>query len=123
MVDFGGFVGIFETSQVEPAHGNHLVVSFGAEKGSCRVYSEDGRDLELAVGDPYATVPTWETSMPRVPVPTEARRESNCVADFVLAIRRKTRDYPTIADGAAVQGVLDAILQSAKSGRWVNVKS
>ena len=70
MVDFGSFVGIFETSQVEPAHGNHLVVSFGGEKGTCRVYSEDGGNIEVAVGTPYASHPTWATHVPKIPIPT-----------------------------------------------------
>ena len=43
------------------------------------------------------------------------------VADFVDAIANGAPFAPDFADGAAVQAVLDASLESAKTGRWVKV--
>ena len=118
MIDFGSFVGMFETSQVEPAHGNHFVVSLGAENGSCRLSSEDQDALEIALGDPYATHATWTTCLPRTVIPSDYRVGGGCIRDFVLAIQRKLRDYPSFADGSVVQEVLDGILRSSVTGRW-----
>jgi len=125
MVDFGQFVGIFETSQVEPAHGNHLVLSVGGERGSARVYSEDGEQLEIACGAPYATAQTWQTCLPKTAVPTSKRRQfvsgRPCIDDFFNAIRKRTRDYPSFEDGLAAQRVLDGVLKSARTNRWEKV--
>ncbi len=123
MVDFGAFVGIFETSQVEPAHGNHLVVSFGGENGSARVYSEDGKRFELALGEPYANYPTWKTCLPWVDVPTtkqlNLKSGRGCIDDFYSAIRDGLADYPSFEDGLAAQKVLNGILESERTKAWV----
>lgn len=121
MVDFGSFVGMFETSQVEPAHGNHLVVSIGAEHGTCRLYSEDHDGFEIALGAPYADNPTWTTSVPRISIPSTRMVVSSCIPDFVAAIQGKLKDYPSFEDGCTVQNVLDAIFRSSKSNKWENV--
>lgn len=117
MVDFGTFVAIFETSQVEPGHGNHLVVSMGGEKGSCRLYSEDSKGFELYL-DPTGGATGWATSMPHVENPKDLVVGGPCAHDFVKAINGKLKDYPSFRDGYAVQEVLDAILKSAKTEKW-----
>ncbi|MCX7014862.1 MAG: Gfo/Idh/MocA family oxidoreductase, partial [Candidatus Sumerlaeota bacterium] len=123
MVDFGSFVGLFETSQVEPAHGNHLVVSVGGATGTARVYSEQGEQLEIACGAPYATLPSWKTCLPWTDVPTSRIRQFKsgrpCIDDFAAAIRKTTKDYPSFEDGLAAQRVLDGILKSMETRRWV----
>jgi predicted dehydrogenase len=40
---------------------------------------------------------------------------------FVRAIRGETTDYPTFRDGAAAQGVVDAVDRSAVERRWIGV--
>jgi predicted dehydrogenase len=40
---------------------------------------------------------------------------------FVRAVRGETTDYPTFQDGAAVQGVVDAVDASAEERRWIEV--
>jgi predicted dehydrogenase len=42
---------------------------------------------------------------------------------FLRAIRSETRDYPTFRDGAEAQRVIDAVEQSARERRWVDVRS
>jgi predicted dehydrogenase len=93
----------------------------GAENGSCRLYSEDRDGFELALGDPYATHPTWATHLPRALVPPSYRTTGACIPDFVLAIRHKLRDYPSFEDALVVQNVLEGIARSARTNRWEKV--
>jgi len=125
MVDFGRFTGIFETSQVEPGHGNHLEVSLGTDNGSVKICAETPDEMELAIGAPSATEVTWQTCLPKVVVPTSKRkimeRGQPCIDSFHRAITRQTKDYPRLEDGLAAQRVLEAIAKSAKSNRWEKV--
>ena len=40
---------------------------------------------------------------------------------FVRAVRGETADYPTFADGAEVQRVVDAVDLAARERRWIPV--
>jgi predicted dehydrogenase len=42
--------------------------------------------------------------------------------DFVTQLNSKKVTYPTFADGLACQRVLEAVVKSAESGKWVKVK-
>jgi myo-inositol 2-dehydrogenase/D-chiro-inositol 1-dehydrogenase len=44
------------------------------------------------------------------------------VADFIAGIESGKPAAPTFRDGLATDYVTDAVLKSAKSGRWTNVK-
>ncbi|MDQ8182036.1 Gfo/Idh/MocA family oxidoreductase [Pelagicoccus sp. SDUM812005] len=44
------------------------------------------------------------------------------VADFIAALGKKTPAGPTFKDGLATDYVTDAVLKSAKTGRWTKVK-
>jgi len=41
---------------------------------------------------------------------------------FLRAIRGETRDYPTFADGAAAQRVVDAVERAVRERRWVELQ-
>ena len=57
---------------------------------------------------------------PRVDDPLIGYKYDQGVA-FVRAVRGETTDYPTFQDGAAVQGVVDAVDASAQERRWIEV--
>jgi predicted dehydrogenase len=57
---------------------------------------------------------------PRVDDPLIGYEYDQGVA-FVRAVRGETTDYPTFQDGAAVQGVVDAVDASAQERRWIEV--
>jgi len=41
--------------------------------------------------------------------------------EFISAIHEKRNCWPSFADGARVQAVIDSVLASEKSGKWVDV--
>jgi predicted dehydrogenase len=57
---------------------------------------------------------------PRVDDPLIGYKYDQGVA-FVRAVRGEATDYPTFQDGAAVQGVVDAVDLSAQERRWIQV--
>jgi predicted dehydrogenase len=90
--------------------------------------------LQLSLGPAMARRQHWATvevpsdfavypgspRNPRADDPLVAYKYDQGVA-FVRAIHGETADYPTFRDGAAVQGVVDTIDQSARERRWVEV--
>ncbi len=90
--------------------------------------------LQLSLGPAMARRQHWATvevppdfavypgspRNPRADDPLVAYKYDQGVA-FVRAIHGETTDYPTFRDGAAVQGVVDAVDLSARERRWVEV--
>jgi len=91
-------------------------------------------ELQISLGPAMTSTQQWA----RAEVPPDLRRypgsPRNPLADepllgykmdqgiaFLRAIRGETSDYPTFADGAAAQQVVDAVELAAKERRWVQL--
>jgi len=79
----------------------------------------DGPERQLLVPDAYwgdnrrdAVIETWEDVF---------RKEGRMVQEFVRAVASGVPMTPTFADGARCQRLLDAAVESAQTGRWVDV--
>lgn len=119
LIDFGSFVASFETSQVDIANGGGLVIYVGAEKGTFRISSGDGKFYEVALDETGTSANG--IGMSRVEVAKELQVDSPFNADFILAIQKKTKDYPNFEDGYMIQKALEAVDRSTKTGKWEKI--
>jgi predicted dehydrogenase len=135
----GGAIGTFDLSRAVAGRGGVGRANYqGIEihgTGGAAVY-ELIRPFELlfSLGPAMTSTQQWA----RAEVPPELRKipgsPRNPLADepllgykldqgitFLRAIRGETTDYPTFADGAAVQQVVDAVELAARERRWVTI--
>jgi predicted dehydrogenase len=130
----GGAIGTYEATRVAPGRKNFNSIELSGTKGSLRWNLERMNELELfsfadardAQGfrtimcmdgaHPYAA--SW---WPDGHIVGYEHTFVHHVVDFVRALHDGTPFAPDFADGVAVQAVLDAALQSARSGAWVRV--
>ena len=91
----------------------HLQVSLGRAMARRQHWAtvEVPADLQVYPGSPRN---------PRTDDPLMGYKYDQGVA-FVRAVRGETADYPTFADGAEVQRVVDAVELAARERRWIPV--
>lgn len=136
-----GACGTFEISRVCPGRGagisEEIFIELYGSAGSAVFSLQDPWGLMVALGE-HGRDPT--SPMQRVEVPAEflklpeSRRDVSAhdrrwgyrfdqAFQFVESVRlRKTR-APSFDDGVRCQAVLDAVLESSSTGRWVQVQS
>jgi predicted dehydrogenase len=130
----GGAIGTYEATRVAPGRKNHNCIEVSGTKGSVRWNLERMNELELfsfadtrdAQGfrtiiamdavHPYAA--SW---WPDGHIVGYEHTFVHHVADFVRALHDGSPFSPDFTDGVAVQAVLDAALESARTGRWQQV--
>lgn len=114
---------------------NHITFEINGSKGSLcfdfedmnrlKFYSiEDGEDVrgfrDILVTE--ATQPYIDAWWPGGHIIGYEHTFINAFADFIKAVHEGKSVQPTFEDGLANQIVLEAVEQSAKSGKWVKIK-
>lgn len=135
LADFkSGPTGNFESTKLATGRGEG-----GKSQDYCEVNGEEAsliyyldRPLELQIGK------KGESELRRVSVPEQFLKVPNSPRnvregdplvtfrydqdfEFIAAIREKRNCWPSFVDGARVQAVIDCVLESEKSRRWVDV--
>ncbi len=128
-----GAQGVFQVSKLIAGRGNYHRVELYGGKGSLIYEAEPGYDVSwegrLWVGKAYshgikaATLPkSLVAGLNTKDEPSNRNEAYRCLTDpFFKAIRSGGTVSPDFRDGAAVQAVVDAVAQSATSGKWVDV--
>jgi predicted dehydrogenase len=124
-----GAVGTVATSQVSPGRKNRLFLEISGTEASL-AFDQEQPEL-LWVGDRAGSRtlmrdPTIlsDAALPYSPLPAgHPQGYHDCfdafVADSYATLRGETRDgLPTFADGARAAAICDAVLASARTGRW-----
>jgi len=128
-----GAQGVFQASKLAAGRGNYQRVELHGTSGTLVYEADPGTDPTWE-GRVYAGRPDAGGLAP-VPLPRELasgldgpdpqanRNEAyrRLTDPFFAAIRDGGDVTPDFRDGAAVQAVLDAVAESATSGRWVDV--
>ncbi len=130
----GGAIGTFEATRVAPGRKNYNRIEINGTKGSLVWNFERMNELELFLfSDPpdaqgFRTIMCMDAKHPYSanwwPDGHVLGYEHTFVhhlVDFVRAIHENKPFAPNFDDGFRVQAVLDAALQSTKSGVWVDV--
>ncbi len=130
----GGAIGTYEATRTAPGRKNHNRVEISGEKGSIAWNLERMNELEVFLLDEPRDAQGFRTVMCMDSVHPYAANwwpdghivgyEHTFVhhlADFVAALCANKPFAPGFDDGVAVQAVLEAALQSAKSGAWAKV--
>lgn len=135
----GGASGTFEISRVCPGQGADITENMQIElygtKGSAVFALQDPWGLRIAVGeassDPAKLLERIEIpesfrkldGTPRNPHEGEKRwtYRYDQAFQFIQNVRKGVAEPPTFEDGLRCQKVLDAALESTRTGRWVNI--
>jgi predicted dehydrogenase len=135
MAEFAsGALGVFVASRHAWARHNQLAFELDASRGALK-FNWDVRDeLQVAMADdPQSLRGFRQLSMgPAHPDPWwpiaglgtgYLETTVNQVRDFVEAIDQSREAHPNFADGLRVQRVVDAVIQSARTSSWVDVRA
>lgn len=130
----GGAIGTYEATRVAPGRKNHNCIEVNGTQGSLRWNLERLNELEFFSFADRRDAQGWRTIMcmdsvhpyaanwwPDGHIVGYEHTFVHHVADFVRAVHDGDPFVPDFDDGVAVQAVLDAALQSVKSGRWAKV--
>ncbi len=130
----GGAIGTFEATRVAPGRKNYNRIEINGSKGSLVWNFERMNELEVfscadaADAQGFRTIMCMDAKHPYAgnwwPDGHVLGYEHTFVhhlVDFVRAIHDGTPFAPDFDDGFRIQAVLDAALQSAKSGSWCAV--
>ncbi|NQU10377.1 Gfo/Idh/MocA family oxidoreductase [bacterium] len=119
-----GAIGTFEASQVVPGYGNFFHIEVSGDQGLLRICSQENDQITLLSGATVSQYATWATAgLPKMTIPTDftGRQPRNTQEVFVRAIRGEKIEFATFADGLLAQRVLDALVASTTSRRWVTL--
>lgn len=106
----GGAMGTVQATRWATGHQNHLRVEVHGTQGALRFDLDESYErLHLCLGRDVHTF-TWSTRELK-PAPDVWQR-------FCKAVKTGQADQPDIARGAQVQGMLEACVRSARSGKW-----
>lgn len=130
----GGGIGSLLVSQVAPGRKNGLVLEIAGTRESVRFEQEDPERLwvgrrghSLLLRRDPETLSTDAARLSKVPSghPQGYQDAFNAfVADaYALAAGERREGVPTFADGARAATITDAVLASARDGRWVEVNA
>ena len=130
-----GATASFEASRVAAGHKNYNRIEVNGTRGSIIWNFERMNELEYFTFDDPANVQGFRTIMCMSPSHPYAGHYwpdghiigyehtfTNTLIDFLNALAAGTPFRPDFADGAADQEVIDASLESAKTGKWVKVQ-
>ena len=133
-----GARGAVIVSQVSPGHKNDLTVHLSGSKRSLGWAQEDPERLWLGARDESTlltrapSVDGWPVGVPALPAGhpegwAEALRD--LLRPFYAAIAAgdpppedADAPYPTLADGARGVALIEAVVESSRDGRWVDVE-
>jgi predicted dehydrogenase len=129
-----GAQAVFQASKLVAGRGNHQRVELHGDRGSL-VYEADpgvdptwegrafaGRPDRIGL-EPVALAPDLTAGLDAPDNQAGRLAAYRRLTDpFFAAIRGGGTVSPDFGDGAAVQAVLDAVAESAESGRWVEVR-
>jgi predicted dehydrogenase len=131
-----GALGSFEATRFAPGRKNYNHIEIYGSKGSLAFNLERLNELQFfSVDDPecaqgFRTILVTESSHPYVShwwppghIIGYEHTFVHAVADFLQAISEKKSAQPNFADGVKVMQVIDAGLESARTGRRVAVSS
>ena len=123
---------MLETSRVATGRKVHLVLEITGSRGSIVFDHERMNELQLYLADDPADRRGFRTVImgPEHPYYGHFWPVAGCglgfgdmkvieVYELLQAVARGERVRPDFEDGAAVQALIDAILTSAREGRWV----
>ncbi len=129
-----GATGNFESTKLATGRGEG-----GKSQDYCEVNGSDGT-LVYYLGKPHELQvgKRGESELKTTAVPDQFLKVPNSPRDpragdplvtfrydqdfeFIAAIREKRQCWPSFLDGARTQAVIDAVLQSEKTGKWVDV--
>ncbi len=130
----GGAIGTYEATRVAPGRKNFNCIEVSCTDGSLRWNLERMNELEVfTTADPkdgqgFRTIMCMDAAHPYAAnwwpdghIVGYEHTFVHHVADFVTAVAEDRPFAPDFDDGVAVQAVLDAALQSARSGSWEKV--
>jgi predicted dehydrogenase len=126
----GGTMGTFEASRFANGQKNAHTIEVNGSKGSLRFDLERLNELEVLRGDDrgYETILVTEPDDPYIdhwwPPGHTIGWEHTFVHEnyeFLTSVAEGSEYHPNFQDGLAVQRVLDAIAQSDKTDRWVDM--
>lgn len=130
----GGAQAVFQASKLAAGRGNYQRVELQGDRGSLVYEAEPGVDPTWT-GRVYAGRPEKQGLELVPPAPDlaagldgpdpRANRDQayrRLTDPFFRAVRRGGRVSPDLADGAAVQAVLDAVAESSERAAWVEVR-
>ena len=130
-----GATASFEASRVAAGHKNYNRIEVSGTRGSLIWNFERMNELEFFSFDDEPVTQGFRTIMcmngsthpyagnywPDGHVIGYEHTFTNTLADFLSALKSGKPFRPDFADGAANQEVIDASLESAKTGKWVRV--
>ncbi len=137
MVQFeNGAIGSFEATRFATGRKNYNTFEIYGSKGSLRFNLERMNELEFfSMEDPedwrgFRTIIVTEDSHPYIShwwppghIIGYEHAFTHAVADFIQAVESGKPIYPNFGDGAKTMEVLEAGLESAKTGQRVSIKS
>lgn len=116
MAQIGGKIaGTFEISRYAYGRGNYQRVEVYGTKGALVYNLEDEDTLEVCIGD----VDKETKAFHKVKIP-EQFKVNQMQAFFDMVNAKSDGLAATISDGAYAQKIIDGILKSAGTGRWIN---
>lgn len=132
----GGAVGSFEATRFAPGHKNTNFIEVNGAKGSLRWDFHRMNELQFFSAEDPPHLQGWRNilCMDSAAHPYAGswwpnghhigyeHCFTNMLYDWLHALAAGTAFRPDFADGVAVQEVVDAALDSARSGRWVKVR-
>lgn len=130
-----GATASFEASRVAAGHKNYNRIEVNGTRGSLAWNFERMNELEYFSFDDEPATQGFRTIMcmngsahpyagnywPDGHIIGYEHTFTNTLADFLAALRSGAPFRPDFADGAANQEVIDASLESAKTGKWMKV--
>ena len=130
-----GAIASFEASRVAAGRKNYQVLEFNGTRGTVVWNFERMNELQYFSFDDDADTQGFRTIMcmdeahpyaanfwPDGHIIGYEHTFITTVADYLIALGDKSTFTPNFADGLANQQVLDASLESSRTGNWVKVK-
>lgn len=130
-----GSLGLFESTRYARGRKNYNTFELNGEKASVYFDLEDAHRLQYydhgdaehlhgwrsihVTGFEHPYMKNWW--VPGCTIGYE-HTSINALADFLKGLEDETPAHPTFRDALHTQLVLDAVLESAKTGQWVDVK-
>jgi predicted dehydrogenase len=116
---------MFETTQMALGYGDLFRIELSGEIGTLSIDSEHPDQIRLVAGSVPPARATWRTDLPirDIPADFDGLDAPASPGALIDALQGKPVDYPTFADGVAAQRVLEAIVESTRSGAWCSVRS
>lgn len=112
----GGAAATFSITRAAYGNRNHIMVDIYGEKGAIRFDLNDNTKIEVHRPDMAD-----ENAMEVLTVPEAYRAgQQQCFIDLLHG--KKDIYLPTLADGVRMQKMLDAIMTSAQTNAWVDIR-